>query len=112
MHVNSRAETDQSSTQEPSMGGTESDTIQTKMITNRTFFVFEFFRTVITVIDTGRYCFGINLNRDGDKKSLCCNLWTIADIGFFVVEPSWTSDLFFSPTQRAVPNFGCVLDDS
>ena len=32
-------------------------TIYGKTVTNRTFLVFELIKTVITVVDTGRYCF-------------------------------------------------------
>ena len=45
-------------------------------------------------------------------NSLRHHLSTITDIVFSCVEPSWTSDLDFFTTQRPVPNFGCVLDDS
>ena len=43
-----------------------SSTVCAKMVTNRTIFVFELIKTVITAIDTDR-CWFLNWNRNGDK---------------------------------------------
>ena len=80
------------------------------MITDRGLFVFKFIETVLTVIGTRAFVvFELNLNVM-DIKSLRGNLSTVTDHLFFKVPPR-TSNLFFFPTQRPVPNFGCVLDD-
>ena len=43
---------------------------------------------MITVIDTGRYCSRINLNRNGDK-SLWGDLWAITDSVFWTRHRRW-----------------------